>query len=453
MSKISIGPEDCGAEETETNSDFGNFCGGSEAEVGAGEGHLEVLPLSFLDECDLAEEEELARSSLKEGFNMPFKISLFFHSWSTLGLKEWQKRQVSCRCMAPKQYIQMIPRSVCSESCPPGNRKAAQHGQPLCCFDCIPCSEGEIANQTGTIECLKCPKTHWPTLSRDACVPKNTEFLSYEDHLGIALAVNALSLSAVSTVVLCIFIKHRNTPIVKANNRNLSYLLLLVLIFCFLCPLMFIGHPSNISCVLRQVAFGVIFSVSISCILAKTVIVVLVFRATKPGSSLKKWLGPTTPYFIVVFGSVVQFLICIVWLTSYPPFVELNMTSHRDRLLNECNEGSFAMFYCMLAYLGLLASMSFLVAFKARKLPDNFNEAKHITFSMLIFMSVWLSFVPAYLSTKGKYITAVEVFAILVSSAGSVVCIFMPKCYIIIWRADMNTKEHMLLKTNFEKRS
>uniref|UniRef100_H2ZVZ5 G-protein coupled receptors family 3 profile domain-containing protein n=1 Tax=Latimeria chalumnae TaxID=7897 RepID=H2ZVZ5_LATCH len=342
-----------------------------------------------------------------------------------------------------------IPHSVCSESCLPGFRKAAHEGKPVCCFDCIPCSPGEISNQTDSTECQKCPDDHWSNKKQDECIPKTIEFLSYEEPMGATLATISISIALTPVTILLLFIKHRDTAIVKANNRELSYLLLLALVLGFLCSLIFIGHPSTWTCVLRQVAFGIIFALCVSCVLAKTIMVVIAFNATKPNSNLKKWVGAKLPNSIVFVCTVIQVIICIAWLSSSPPFPEHNMQSQIGMIIIECNQGSSTAFWCVLGYMGLLAIISFIVAFLARNLPDSFNEAKFITFSMLVFVSVWLAFIPAYLSTQGKYMVAVEIFAILASSAGLLGCIFFPKCYIILLRPDINTKEYLMGKGAF----
>ena len=46
-------------------------------------------------------------------------------------------------------FFFQIPRSVCSESCSPGFRKVVLEGKPACCFDCTPCPDNEISNETG----------------------------------------------------------------------------------------------------------------------------------------------------------------------------------------------------------------------------------------------------------------------------------------------------------------
>ncbi|XP_030050909.1 vomeronasal type-2 receptor 26-like [Microcaecilia unicolor] len=332
------------------------------------------------------------------------------------------------------------PEFRCSPSCSPGFRKLTREGEPVCCYDCIPCPEGEVSSQNDIDTCTKCPEDQWPNQKRDACIPKVISFLTYQEPLGITLTFFCIILILINTVILGIFIHYKDTPIVKANNRELSYILLISLMLCFLCSLVFIGHPDKVTCILRQTAFGISFSIALSSILAKTTTVVMAFHAIKPGSKLRKWMGSRISISVVLFCSLIQTVLCLAWLFTAPPFPYLNMKSEIGTILIECNEGSIHAFYFVLGYLGFLAGISFIIAFLARNLPDRFNEAKYITFSMLVFCSVWISFIPTYMSTKGKYMVAVEIFAILASSAGLLGCIFFPKCYVILLRPERNSR-------------
>ncbi|XP_034368032.1 vomeronasal type-2 receptor 26-like [Arvicanthis niloticus] len=374
--------------------------------------------------------------SLPSGTNAQVKVGEFVfesHSVQHLSLNE--------KLINWGEHLNQTPVSVCSQSCPLGFRKTPVEGKPFCCFDCLLCPDGEIANETDKDQCIKCPEDQYPNKQRNQCIPKIKAFLSHEDTLGAVLASVAITLSAFSAMILGLFIHYRDTPIVRANNRNLSYLLLVSLMLCFFCSLIFIGQPSTVTCVLRQVIFGVVFSVAISAILAKTFIVVVAFKAIKPGSTLRMWMVTRLSNAIVCCGSIIQVCICTVWLGTYPPFPDVDMQSEFGQIILLCNEGSTLAFYCVLGYLGFLSSLSLLIAFLVRRLPDTFNEAKTITFSMLVFCSVWIFFVPAYLSSKGKTMVAVEILSILASSAGLLGCIFLPKCYVILLRSGGHSRK------------
>ncbi|XP_036011801.1 vomeronasal 2, receptor 85 isoform X2 [Mus musculus] len=330
-----------------------------------------------------------------------------------------------------------VPSSMCSVTCTAGFRKIHQKETADCCFDCVQCPENEVSNETDMEQCVRCPDDKYANIEQTHCLQRAVSFLAYEDPLGMALGCMALSFTAITILVLVTFVKYKDTPIVKANNCILSYILLISLVFCFLCSLLFIGHPNQVTCILQQTTFGLFFTVAVSTVLAKTITVVMAFKLTTPGRRMRGMMMMTgAPKLVIPICTLIQLVLCGIWLLTSPPFIERDIQSEHGKTVIFCNTGSVLSFHVVLGYLGSLALGSFTVAFLARNLPDRFNEAKFLTFSMLVFCSVWITFLPVYHSTRGKVMVVVEVFSILASSAGLLGCIFVPKCYVILVRPD-----------------
>uniref|UniRef100_A0A3P8RXS5 Olfactory receptor C family, n1 n=1 Tax=Amphiprion percula TaxID=161767 RepID=A0A3P8RXS5_AMPPE len=308
------------------------------------------------------------------------------------------------------------------------------------------CNSHSVFLSAGAADCTPCPQEYWSNERKDECIPKTTEFLRYHEPMGIALTVVSLLGASLSLVTMMVFIHYRETPVIKASNSELSCFLLFSLFLCFLCPLTFMGRPTVWTCMLRHTAFGVTFALCISCVLGKTIVVVTAFKATIPGNKVAGKFGPAQQRIIVCSCTMIQILICVLWLKFKPPFPDMVFRYSNKKIVLECNTGSEAAFYAVLGYIGILAIVCLVLAFLARKLPDNFNEAKFITFSMLIFCAVWITFIPAYISSPGKFTVAVEIFAILSSAFGLLSSIFAPKCYIILVKPEKNTKKHVMGK-------
>ncbi|XP_042549561.1 vomeronasal type-2 receptor 116-like [Dipodomys spectabilis] len=355
--------------------------------------------------------------------------------------------------------ITKTPQSVCTENCGSGYRKASVEGNATCCFDCILCPENEISNadsdshSSSDMEpCVRCADHQFANTQRNHCLMKTEAFLAYEDPLGLSLVCAALCCSALTAAVLGGFIKHQDTPIVKANNRALSYILLISLTCCFLCSLLFLGRPNTATCILQHTTFAVVFTVAVSTVPAKIITVLLAFTLTDPGRSMRLWLLSGAPNLIITICTLIQVTLCGLWLGISPPFVDIDAHSEHGHIIILCNMSSLTAFFSVLGYLGALALASFTVAFLVRNLPDTFNEAKFLTFSMLMFCSMWLTFLPVYHSTKVKVMVAVEVF-ILASSGGLLSCIFAPKCYIVLIRPERNSLHRYRERTTERNKS
>ena len=153
--------------------------------------------------------------------------------------------------------------------------------------------------------------------------------------------------------------EHWDTPIIKANNWALSYVLLISLLLGFLCPLLFIGRPSTATCILRQITFGALFTVAVATVLAKTLTVILAFKAMRPGRIMRRLLVTGASNYVIPICFLIQVVICGVWLGTSPPFLEIHTHSEPKNLILMCNKGTITAFYCILGYLGFLALRSF----------------------------------------------------------------------------------------------
>ena len=62
-------------------------------------------------------------------------------------------------------------------------------------------------------------------------------------------------------------------------------------------------------------------------------------------------------------------------------------------------------------------------AFKTRKIPENYNEAKYIAFTMYSTCIVWLAFIPIYFGTKNDFkVSKYSIFSLLQHVTGKNQC-------------------------------
>ncbi|XP_040916397.1 G-protein coupled receptor family C group 6 member A-like [Toxotes jaculatrix] len=335
----------------------------------------------------------------------------------------------------------------CSKTCKPGQELKQQGHQ--CCKMCVPCANEEFSTNDGE-ECKRCGQDEYSSPQRDKCFQKTDEFLKWKDPFAIILACFGILGIIVTFVFAVLFIIYRSTPIVKAVGGYLCFLELFALLFCFCLTCNFIGKPTKASCMVDLPFFGIAFSLCISCILANLLQISVGFSFNLKISSWIKKLNQ--PLAVVTVVSAIQLALCVPWLYYYPPFPQKK--PENETILHLCENGSTAFFGAMLGYNAFLAFICFLFAFKGRQLPDLYKNASLVAVSMLLFVIIWILFIPIYLNMYGKYKLAIECAAILISSYSILTCHLAPKCYIMVFRKELNNENAITeyIKKHYEQK-
>ncbi|XP_048831482.1 G-protein coupled receptor family C group 6 member A-like [Brienomyrus brachyistius] len=315
----------------------------------------------------------------------------------------------------------------CLPICPRGKVQAVSNLS--CCSECADCQEGTFSDLEGQAECEACPNGTWSMTGSEQCQPRNETFFSLDDPYGIVLLTFECLGVLLLLVVLVIFLVARDSPPVKVAGGNLCYVMMAGLLVSFVGVIFFMLKPTDAICQIRQTMYGMGFTLCVSCILIKAFRTFLAFLFDlHQQHNLKKLYKPII---IIVLFTIIQGFICMFWLVFDSPRLDSITSNQSMEIQLQCIEGSGVGFSVMLSYIGLLAFICFLLAFKGRKVPHRFNETGYIIFSMLIYLFVWVCFIPIYI-TKNQQRSAVQASAIVVSNYGIIFCHFFPKCYMIL---------------------
>ncbi|KAM4820940.1 metabotropic glutamate receptor 7 isoform 7-T13 [Thomomys bottae] len=341
-----------------------------------------------------------------------------------------------------------IPASVCTLPCKPGQRKKTQKGAP-CCWTCEPCDGYQY--QADEVTCQHCPYDQRPDENRTGC--RSIPIVKLEWHSPWALIPVFLAmLGIVATVfVVATFIRYNDTPIVRASGRELSYVLLGGIFLCYTITFLMIATPDVAVCAFRRVFLGLGMCISYAALLTKTNRIYRIFEQGKRSVTAPRLISPSSQLAIASSLISVQLLGVFVWFGVDPPNVVVDYDEHKTlnpelaRGVLKCDISDLQII-CSLGYSILLMVTCTVYAIKTRGVPENFNEAKPIGFTMYTTCIVWLAFIPIFFGTAQSaeklYIqTTTLTISMNLSASVALGMLYMPKVYIIIFHPELNVQK------------
>ncbi|RXN19878.1 metabotropic glutamate receptor 6-like protein [Labeo rohita] len=342
----------------------------------------------------------------------------------------------------------LVPDSVCSFPCESGERKRMVKGVP-CCWHCELCDGYQYL--LDEFNCDMCPFDMRPTPNRTGCRPTpiiKLEWSSPWAIIPVFLAV--LGILATSGVIIT-FIRFNDTPIVRASGRELSYVLLTGIFLIYLITFLMIAEPSTVVCAFRRLFLGLGMCISYSAMLTKTNRIYRIFEQGKKSVTPPKFISPTSQLIITFILISVQLLGIFIWFGVVPPHTNVDFDELRPpnpeyaRGILKCDMSDLSLIGC-LSYSMVLMVTCTVYAIKSRGVPETFNEAKPIGFTMYTTCIIWLAFVPIFFgtsqSTEKMFIqTTTLTVSMSLSATVSLGMLYIPKVYVIIFHPEQNVQK------------
>ncbi|XP_072045659.1 metabotropic glutamate receptor 8-like [Amphiura filiformis] len=326
-----------------------------------------------------------------------------------------------------------VPISLCIEKCQPGYIQDPL--EKICCSGCQKCPEYAIVvNENNASVCQDCPVTDWPDDDFKACVPIQPSFLGYRNPvfiLSIAGVFLGLIFTALAAAGLCYYSEH---SLIKASSRELCAINLIGLgFFCIVVALNLLT-PTNVTCVAIDVCISTSFCISFAPVLLKVNRIWRIFNLNP--SKKVRLKSPKSQVIMASCIILIEVLVAILSIFVDPSIPDILIPPQRKPYLEIYCRFGYGIFITW-PYNSAIIGACCYYAFKARKLPDNFNESKFIAVSVYSTLIVCLAAIPVYTTAIGvaQKIGALSV-PLLVNTYLSLFCLYLPKIYAIHYQRE-----------------
>ncbi|XP_022790010.1 extracellular calcium-sensing receptor-like [Stylophora pistillata] len=335
-----------------------------------------------------------------------------------------------------------IPVSFCARECSPGTM---QSPTTPCCWECITCPQGTISTGNGSSTCTECHPDTKPNDKRSKCEDLTVINIPLISATGVGIIVITSIGVLLLLLTLLIYFKFYNTPIVKASSREMSFLLLFGIMTLFALAVLELVEPGQALCYVVYVGRYFALNLCVTVLFLKTMRITSVFQVDKVAELF-------TPCFktiqrqtmTIIFMNSVALSLIALWMMFDPPRRE-KIIRPDEYIFLVCKPFRFntgySLFLAVCSYTSTVALLCTYYAFKARDIPENFNEAKYIGFSMYILLLSSLAYYPVVFNFESWYVTLVACSTTLVSSFGLLICMYGPKMYILVLQPQRNTLE------------
>jgi len=319
------------------------------------------------------------------------------------------------------------PVSRCSNPCNFPYIIKSRTLHPKCCWDCVKCKDTQyILNGS----CQSCYQGFRPNINLSRCSRIPEVYPSIEDKAVIPCVILTVFGMFSTLLTAILFIKYRDHAVVKASGKELSAVILVGIILCYIAVFSVLLRPSSVTCTVCRYLGSVCYTMCYAPLFMKTNRIYRIFTRGKKSVSRPSMTSPTSQL-LVTFGlTTIQILITTVWTLSSPSKILYLYVSVEVTVL-ECETDNFS-FACNVLYNIILMILCTVFAFKTREFPRNFNEAKYIGIMMYLTCSIWIIFLPSLLNTHNTYVKVyIVVWSYWTIGTITLTGLFVPKIYVI----------------------